>query len=347
MSLTDLKSRSHKILEAIIEAYTESAVPVGSEFLLERYRFGVSPATIRNVMAELEEQGLITHPHTSAGRVPTDRGYRYYVDLLMDLGRLRPDEEAHIEEGIAQASVEEPEELLEQAARLLAELTQEAGVVLVPKLAQGSFRHLELILMDQREIVGVLIASEGLIKHVMLELEEPVQEDELGRLERFLNQELAGMPLGQVHSYLERSLLETTSAFFHLYKRAMDLLSLGPFFQEDPSLILEGTSWIFEAPEFKDIERTRRLLKALERKSELVGILERDLSFDDAKLHIGHENRGTFLTDCTVAAASYRLRGGVTGALGILGPTRMDYPRVTALVGRMARTVTRAFRERE
>ena len=346
MYITDLKSRTHRILEAIILAHAESGAPIGSEFLWGNYGLGVSPATIRNVMVELEHQGLITHPHTSAGRVPTDLGYRYYVDLLMEPKRLKPEEEAAIE-GLHQARIESPIEYLEEAARLLAELTQEAGVVLVPQLAQGSFRHLELIPIEPREVVGVLIASEGMVKHAMLALEEPVDQDELTRLERFLNQELAGMPLAQLHSYLDRCLLETSSAFFHLYKRAADLLFMGPFLQEDASLILEGTSWIFEAPEFRDLQRTRRLIKGLERQEELVDILRRDLAADAVKLHIGSENRGTSLTDCTIAAAPYRLRGGGRGALGVLGPTRMNYPRVTALIRRTAQVVSRAFQERE
>ena len=346
MSVTDSRSRSHRILEAIILAYAESAVPVGSEFLWQNYQLGVSPATIRNDMAELETQGLITHPHTSAGRVPTDRGYRYYVDLLMEPRRLHPEDELFIE-SVSQFESDEPAEFLSEAAGLLSDLTKEAGVVFVPRIAQGSFRRLELIHMDQREIVGVLIASEGLVKHGVMELEESVDSEELERIERFLNQELAGMPLSQVTPYLERSLLETTSAFFHLYKRAANLLRLGPFFQEEPSVIFEGTPRIFEAPEFQDMSRTRRLLKALEEKQELEEILRRDLSAEEVKLHIGSENRETSLTDCTVVAAPYRLRGGVMGSIGVIGPTRMNYPRVTALVGRMAQAVTRCFQGRE
>lgn len=345
MTVTDLRTRGHRILEAIILSYTESAQPVGSEFVWENYGFGVSPATIRNVMVELEAQGLITHPHTSAGRVPTDRGYRYYADLLMQPRRLKSEEEAAVEE-VSHWEAEEPEPFLEEATNRLAELTQEAGVTLVPPLSQGSFRRLELISMDSRELVGVLIATEGLIKHVILELEEPVDQEELIRINRFLNQELAGMPLGQIHSYLKRCLLETTSSFFHLYKRASDLLSLGPFLHEEESLILEGTSRILEAPEFRDVRRTRELLRALEEKGDLVELLRRDLAADEVKLHIGAENRGTSLVHCTIVAAPYRLRGGVTGTIGVLGPTRMNYPRVTALVKKMASAVSRAFQER-
>ena len=159
MTRADTKNRKHRILEAIITSYAETESPIGSEFLSERYPFGVSSATIRNVMAELEEEGLITHPHTSAGRIPTDHGYRYYVDLLMERGRLEIPEEEAIQ-SIAGMKGEEPTVVLQEAARVLSTLTQEAGVALVPQIGHGSFRHLELISVDPREVVGVLISSE-------------------------------------------------------------------------------------------------------------------------------------------------------------------------------------------
>ena len=228
---------------------------------------------------------------------------------------------------------------------MLSNLTQEAGVVMVPQLSQGSFRHLKLIPMDAGEIVGVLIATEGLIRHATMEVEEQVSEAELEQLEHFINQELGGMPLSQIHAYLQQSLFQEKSPFAHLFKRASELLDLESFFDDPTSLLLEGTSWILEAPEFRDMERTKRLLRALEKKGELDEILRKDLGSSEVKLHIGAENRGTSLTDCTVVAAPYRFKGGVMGAIGVVGPTRLDYPRVTSLVGRMAQAVTRAFQE--
>ena len=342
ISITSLKSRGHRILEAVIQTYAESGVPVGSEQLCQRYSFGLSSATIRNVMAELEEQGLITHPHTSAGRVPTDQGYRYYADILMEPKRLTPEEEELIE-SLSETKAEDPFQLLQKAAELLSGLTRDAGIVLVPQLAQGSFQNIRLISVDPQEVIGLLIASEGLVRHTRMELDEAVSDEELARIERFLNQELSGMPLSQVDGYLERALLEARDTFFHLYKRAHELLSLKSLFEEEVSLILEGTSIILEAPEFRDMERTRRLMKGLEEKEGLAELLRRDLSADEVRFHIGSENKETSLIDCTIAAAPYRLRGGVTGALGVLGPTRMDYSRVSALVGRAAQAVTKAF----
>lgn len=341
MSPQDLRSRKHRVLEAIILSYAETESPVGSEFLLARYPLGVSSATIRNVMVELEEEGLIMHPHTSAGRIPTDHGYRYYVDLLMERGRLAGQEEEAIQ-SVAQRKGEDPMALLQEATRLLSGLTQEVGVALVPQIAHGSFRHLELIPVDRREVVGVLISSEGMVRHVRFNLEEEMDEAELDRLAAFLNEELSGLSLAQAHDHLIGSFdaaREEAQGW-----GSLDLSALEPLFQEEASVILEGTSWLFKAPEFQEMERTRRIMKGLE-SQELVQILMRDLAAEEVKLHIGSENRGTSLTDCTIAGASYRLRGGVMGTIGVLGPTRMNYPHVTTLVARMAQALNRAFQE--
>ena len=346
MALSPSKSRSHKILEAIILSYAEEGGPIGSEFLWEQYRFDVSPATIRNVMAELEIQGLITHPHTSAGRVPTDLGYRYYVDVLMEPLRLNVDEEEKVEQ-LSQVPAEDPFYLLEQAAETLSELTQDAAVVLVPHVAQGTYLHIKLLSIRERQIVAVLVTGEGLVKHANFSTAEPFQADELPNLEAFLNKELAGMPLDKVSDHLNRLRAESSDADAKRIDHAIQLLQQGPFLHENATLILEGTSRILRAPEFQDIERTRRLLGVLENKEELVQILLRDLDADDVKLHIGGENKPSSLQDCTIAAAPYRFRFGSAGAIGVLGPTRMNYPKVTSLVARIAQAVTKALQERE
>jgi heat-inducible transcriptional repressor len=298
-------------------------------------------------MADLEENGLITHPHTSAGRIPTDLGYRYYVDLMMERKRLNRDEEAQIQQ-LAQLNESDPMALLEQATQLLSDLTQEAGVALIPQLGHGSFRHLELIQVGRRELVGVLISSEGLVRHARLELLQELDGETVDALADYLNEELTGMSLAQAHAELERIFTEVREReLAAAWQQALNLSRLKAlFFENEASVILEGTSWILEAPEFQDIERTRKLLRGLENRSELAGILQKDLAADEVKLHIGSENRGTSLTDCTIAGASYRLGSGVMGTIGVVGPTRMDYPRVTAIVGRVAQAVSQAFQDR-
>ncbi len=344
MTVADLKTRAHKVLEGIILAYAESGSPVGSEFLGHRYPFGVSPATIRNVMAELEEQGLVTHPHTSAGRIPTDRGYRYYVDLLMEKGRLAQ-EEAEAIESLREAGGGEPEAVLAEASRILSALTREAGLALVPQLSHGSFRHLELIPAGPGQMVGVLISSEGMVRHARVELAGEILPEELEELEGVLNRELEGMPLSQACAYLEKCFSEMEGRGMERWSGLLDVSRLRALFDEEADVILEGTRWILEAPEFKDMERTRRLMRALDNRREIVQILQKDLRAEEVQLHLGAENRGHSLTDWTTAAAPYRVRGGVMGVIGVMGPTRMNYPRVTAMVRRMGQTISRIFQE--
>lgn len=326
--------------------YAELGTPVGSEFLLERVPLGVSSATIRSVMAELEEQGLLTHPHTSAGRVPTDQGYRYYVDLLMERDQVRGQDEERI--GWLQESRErEPAGLLEEASAILSEMTQKAGVALVPQLMHGFFRRMEMIPLGPRETVAVLVSGEGMVKHTLWELEEEASATELEALGGFLQRELEGMPLAQAAGTIRAGIKQAPVPHLERWKDSADMGRLvTALFQEEPSVVLEGTSWILEAPEFRDVARTRRLLRGLESKSELVSILQRDLWADDVKLHIGSENRGTSLVDCSIVSAPYRLRGGMVGTIGVLGPTRMDYPRVTGLVQRMGQCLTHLLQDR-
>jgi heat-inducible transcriptional repressor len=262
----------------------------------------------------------------------------------MQRGRLLHEEEERIN-SLRDADAVGPEEVLAEASRILSALTQEAGVALVPQLGHGSFRHLELIPVGQGQIVGVLISSEGMVRHAPVELAGEIPAEDLEELESALNRELEGMPLSQACAYLEKCFSEMEGRGLERWRGLLDVARLGALFEEEADVILEGTSWILEAPEFQDMDRTRRLMRALDNRREIVQILQKDLLADEVKLHIGAENRGTSLTDCTIAAAPYRLRGGVMGVIGVMGPTRMNYPRVTAMVGRMGQTISRIFQE--
>jgi len=337
-----LEERRNRILEAIIQAYAELAAPVGSAFLTSRYQFGVSSATIRNVMAELERLGLITHPHTSAGRVPTDLGYRYYVDLLMEPKSPRIEAEL-LMSGLRSGQPGASQALLERAAAILSEVTQAAAVVLVPEWTQGTFRRFEFLPIGSRELLAVLVTSEGMIRHALFEMEEPVDPELLRVVSELLNNELEGVQLSRVEAALAQLVERLEGRLAAAGRELLSALSFQSLLLDEASLILQGTDWVLSAPEFKDLERIQRLITALQNKRELVELLRRDLAASRVKLHIGSENKGTMLTDCTLVSAPYRYRGGAMGAIGVLGPTRMDYPRVTGAVQRMAESLTRAL----
>lgn len=342
MDVTNVESRRNKILEFIIKTYVETAAPVGSHAVCQRFHLRVSPATVRNVMGELEGHRLLSHPHTSAGRVPTDQGYRYYVDHLMVPQTLTESEAAAIE-ALGRARVDDPLELLETASHVVAELTGEASAVLAPRPMHGTLRRIELIPVDTRRVLGVLMTTEGLLRHAVLELNETVDAAELGRVSRFLNEELGGHPLADVPDRLQQALMDATNAFTYLYKRAFELWSLGGFVDLEETMYVEGASHVLAQPEFRDAQRGRQFLEVLELEQPFTALLARTREAGRRQTMIGSEIPYPSLTWCSVVSAPYRVGPQVAGAVGVIGPTRMEYPRAVAVVDRVAEVVGRAM----
>ncbi len=338
MSVTDSEERRNRILMAVIEDYIGTALPVGSHAICEKYRLNVSSATVRNIMGELEEQGLIMQPHTSAGRIPTDRGYRYYVNALHDMSPLDAVQVRQIDALLATSGVEAAL-LLDRAARLMAELTHQAAIALYPVLRRNVFKRLEVIPMDGRHLLCVLVTMQGLVRSIVIEVEEPVTTEELGTLQRFLNTELAGMALDAVEEFLQRRILAQSDSFFYLLKRALQILHLALEAQQQEQLRLEGTSYVLAQPEFHDADKTRVLLRLLETRDELIALLQEDLTHEGMVVRIGQETQRAAMADCSLVSAPYQVGGRVVGGIGILGPKRMEYPRVMATVDYVARRV--------
>ena len=343
MSVNDSEDRRNRILVAVLEDYIDTGVPVGSEAICRKYRLGVSSATVRNVMVELEEQGLITHPHTSAGRVPTDRGYRYYVNALHDL----PFDAAmrHRIDQMLAAHGMDAQHLLDQAARLMAELTHQAAVALYPVLRRNAFKRLEAVPLDGRRLLCVLVTVQGLVRSVIIEVEQPVTAEELHTLLRFLNAELAGMALDEVEDFLQRRILAQADSFFYLLKRALQILHVALEADRQGELRLEGASRVLAQPEFHDVRKTRVLLELLEAKNALVALLQEDLGRDGLMVRIGREIPQAEMADCSLVTSTYKVHGHAVGGLGILGPRRMEYPRVMATVDYVAQRVSQLLTE--
>ncbi len=338
MNVTYSDERRSKILIAVIEDYIDTASPVGSQAICEKYHFGVSSATVRNIMGELEAAGLITHPHTSAGRIPTDRGYRYYVNALHDLLPLDRGQLEQIHEALA-APDADVERILDRAARLMAELTHQAAVALYPVLKRSVFKRLEVVPLDARRLLCVLMTTQGLVRSIAIEVDEPVTADELAALVRFLNNELAGMALDEVEAFLQRRILTQTDSFFYLFKRALHILHTALEVDRQEQFRLEGASYVLAQPEFHDTRKTQVLLQMLEAKDELVMLLQDDLARDGVTVRIGREMHPAAMEECSLVTAPYKVRGQAVGGLGILGPRRMEYPRLMATVDCVARRV--------
>lgn len=335
MSPTDYEARRKETLLTIIRSYIMTAQPVGSQAVSKMSPLGVSSATIRHVMAELEQDGYITHPHTSAGRVPTDKGYRFYVDHLMEEERLNEEERRQIEEAYPSRQ-RLAEEVMQKTAQLLSRMTQQVAICLSPSLVSSHVRRIEMIPLESRQFVLVLVSAAGLVRNTVIHSDEEINREELVRLCGFLNSELIGMSLGEAMSHLYRRLLDERSPFFHVCKRAQSILEQSGLIESEESFFLEGTGTILDKPEFRDAERVRPVLRILEEKTSLLKILRQDGEAEGLHIHIGEEHGLEAIRDCTLIIRTYRAGQKTLGTVGVMGPTRLDYSRAISIVESIA-----------
>jgi len=331
MKHVDIESRRKSILGAIVESYVDTATPVGSRAISQRFRYAISPATIRNVMADLEEMELIMQPHTSAGRVPTDKGYRFYVDSLLEPKHLTKEEESIINK-LIHHSGNDIEYVMQNASKAISIITNVAGMVLTPRLKRSIFKHIELFNIGDSRILAVIVTTSGFIKNSIMDFEERVTRQELTRITEFLNSELEGVSLGEIKSYLTRKLLEERDSFYTFLKRAADILSVPGLFRADDHLHFEGAACIMSHPEFTDVRKAGLFLKACEDKKDLLNLLNEDMELEGIKIHIGKENIDSEMQDCSIVTCNYKINGTTVGAVAAIGPTRMEYGKVMSVL---------------
>ncbi|MBI4436435.1 MAG: heat-inducible transcription repressor HrcA [Candidatus Omnitrophica bacterium] len=337
VNLTDYEIRRNRILLAVIESFIQTALPVGSRVVSEISRLGLSTATIRNIMARLEEEGYITHPHTSAGRIPTPKGYRFYVDHLIATERLTEKEQQWIEEAFQQSAM--IEKVMEKTARLLYEITDQVAVVLFPQTELSLLKRIELIPVKEHEVLVVLVTSAGFIKNALVQVEEETGKEELLRISHFMNAELSNLTLSDAYDTLYHRLLDERSSFFYICKRAKEIMEISGLLEGEERLYLEGTHTILEKPEFRSFERIQSILSVLEEKKRLLEILRRDSASEGVHVHIGEEIGDEGIQGCSLVTSSYRV-GESQGTLGVMGPTRLNYGRVMSIVRHIASKIT-------
>ena len=336
----ELNIRSQQVLQAIIEEHIATAQPVGSRAITARLPVRLSPATVRNVMADLEEQGYLCSPHTSSGRVPTEQGYRFYVDTLLrvtGIGRRQRDRiEAEYQWKGLQMS-----ELLRSASKALSSMSSYTGLVMLPRLQKTIFRHIEFVKLSSRKILMVFVTQSGLIQNKLIETEEDLTVSELEQITNYLNQTMAGLSLQAMQNQLLSKMAREKALYDRLLQRAMHLSSVA--FADDPDgdVIIEGTSLFLEQPEFSDLERMKRIFKAFERKSVLFELLDKGVQGRGVQILIGSENEYSEIAGCSLIAAAYSSKRGSLGALGIIGPNRMPYAKVVPIVDYTANLVSR------
>jgi len=324
-----MDERKMRILQAVTNDYIDTAEPVGSRTIARKYKLGVSSATIRNEMADLEEAGYLTQPHTSAGRIPSDKGYRFYVDMLMDPHEMSRDEKRFVQEKFDSLE-RQIEELVHSTAHLLALLTRYISVAITPATEKATLKHIQLIALSLYRLLVILVTDPGFISNRIVELKEPITPEETERLSRYLNQRLRGLGLRDIGSGLIREMEEEVSNPV-LLDHVMSMVTKG-LDEGQERLCLDGAMNIFEQPEFRDIERARLLLNTLEEKDLVFSILDQTTLDSGVTVRIGGENKHEEVCDCSFVTATYEVRGQVIGSVGVVGPTRMHYSRTMAIV---------------
>ena len=343
---TSLDDRSREVLKSLIQLYIATGEPVGSESLARALNRTLSPATLRNIMADLEKLGYLAHPHTSAGRMPTDEGYRVYVDSLMSHLPLPARDAAAIDSELRPREGSSSE-VMETASHILSRLSRNVGFVVAPEIGRTAFRHIDLVRLPHPRVLVVMVSRTGLVTHKVIELEEEIPQEQLQACANYLNTHFAGMTLSAIKARLLDLMSEEKTLYDSLLK---NVISVGErAFALDghhASVYLDGTSHILAQRGFEDMDRMKALFKTFEEKSRLVKILNACISGSGIRVVIGHENPDPDLHDIALVTAGYPLEGESGWGLGVLGSTRMEYARVMALVDHVARSLAHALEER-
>jgi len=342
--MMELDERNKKVLQAVIDSYISTGAPIGSNVLIKRYDFSVSSATLRNIMAELEEMGYLTHPHTSAGRIPTERGYRYYIDGLISVKRDTDD----IKDQLQQAPPlhgGDLHELMEEASQFLAKLSRYAGVVIAPAEPEGKYKHIEFIRLHGREVLIIFVTSNGTVQNKLIQLDEEILQHDLNTFSTFLDEELEHWSLTEVRRRLVEKLREEKRVFKRLmeetYQASREIQE-----RDSEKVYIGGAFQVLESPEFANVEKMRTLFKAFEDKYKLLKLLERSVTAGGIKVFIGSENPYFEMQGCSLVVSSYQAGSDVVGTLGVIGPTRMPYKQVIQVVDYTAKLVSRLLDER-
>lgn len=336
-----LDKRKRQVLYAIVHDYIQTAEPVGSRSISRRYELGVSPATIRNEMSDLEEMGFLEQPHTSAGRIPSDLGYRFYVDSLLRVPILTA-QEVEIMKRLLSLRMRSAEEIVQQLAKLLSALTSYTAIVLGPSESQARLRQVQLVPVSSRQIYLVGVTDGGLLLNRMVEIPGGVQTESLAALQQWLNQRLAGLTLEQIKAQSLAALQHDMQVSIDLFETVMDELLGSVNQQEIGKVYLGGTTNILNQPEFHDLHKVRTILELLE-EDALIWEAMAQVAGKGVSVTIGAENSLSAMQECSLITAEYRLGDGLVGHFGLLGPTRMNYDRVLALVQGVCDTLNQLY----
>ncbi len=339
----ELSDRARHFLKVLIERYIRDGQPVGSRTLARDARLDLSPATVRNVMADLEEMGLVRSPHTSAGRVPTVKGYRLFVDSLISLQPMDEQEIERLRGELAGADL--PQDLVESASRLLAGITHMAGVVMMPRQERVVIRELQFVPLSERRLLAILVTSQGEVLNRVVETERAFQRPELERASRFINEHYAGLDLETIQKRLVDELEAHRRDLDRLMAEALTVANRALQVEEgEDDFVVTGQTNLMDFDELARLDRIKELFEAFAEKQQILHLLERCVRGRGVQLYIGEESGYGPLEPCSLVTAPYKVDDQVVGVLGVIGPTRMAYDRVIPLVDVTARLLGAALK---
>jgi heat-inducible transcriptional repressor len=332
--------RAQGILRLLIEHYIKEGQPVGSRTLAKQAGLELSPATIRNVMADLEDFGLVTAPHTSAGRVPTARGYRFFVDTLLKLRPLPAGEISSLQAKFTDDAGGNVKSVAETASSALSALTSLAGVVTIPRQVRVTLRQIEFLPLSDRRVLAILVVNDSEVENRVLVMDRDYSSDELQRAANYLNDHFGGRDLATIRARILEELNNTRES---MNQRMIDAISiaqaaLGPDLDRS-EFVLAGQTKLMEFDELSNVETLKHLFDAFNQQQEILRLLDRSIAAQGVQIFIGEESGYQILDECSVVTAPYRLDDDTVGVLGVIGPTRMAYERVIPIVDITAKLV--------
>ncbi|MDQ2069114.1 heat-inducible transcriptional repressor HrcA [Natronospira bacteriovora] len=343
-----LNDRAQYLLKTLVERYIREGHPVGSRALSRQSGLELSPASIRNVMADLEELGFVQSPHTSAGRVPTVKGYRFFVDTLLTVKKLNRREVSRLELGLRNDEGDF-QALLGSASTLLSGVTRLAGVVTLPRRERATWKQIEFLPLSDRRVLAVVVFSDQDVQNRVLRLERGYDREQLHKAANYLNAHFAGKDLTQVREALLAEMREARQSMNELMLTAIQMAD--QVFDSDRNVesgyVIAGETNLMEFDELSDVEKLRRLFEAFNQKRDILHLLDKAVAAEGVQIFIGEESGYKVLDECSVVTAPYSADDEVVGVLGVIGPTRMAYERVIPIVDMTARLLGHALNSRQ
>ncbi|WP_134686935.1 heat-inducible transcriptional repressor HrcA [Brevibacillus migulae] len=329
-----LTDRQRMILSAIIDNYIQSAEPVGSRTISKREGVGFSSATIRNEMADLEELGYLEQPHTSAGRVPSTKGYRFYVDNLIQPRNISEKDLFNIKQVFADR-ISKMEQAIESTASILSQVTNYTSIVLGPEMFEHRLKHIQIVPLSESQAVAIIVTHTGRVENKLLDLPVGVHPGEIEKLVNILNAKLVDVPLWQLRQRIYQEIAGEMRRHVEQYEEMLHMLENSFMTEEADRVFLRGATKIMNQPEFRDVDKVKDIMELFEQNDQLIRLL--DSPAEGLQVRIGQENGLDAIKECSIVTTPYYIGGKAIGVVGILGPTRMEYDKVISVLDYLAR----------